>query len=138
MGRYVSAMAAGALLVALMLQGCSNGDSESHPEGVPTQAQEVEELPFDPTANPDAQDDARLLQSMTCAEDILRIETSSETLYAELPCERALPDDIVEQFVGKPVSLAYSTEGTANLALKADTGETATFSVGRIWLDTSE
>ena len=40
------------------------------------------------------------------ATDILRIATTRETVYAELPCDRALPADVANRFGGTPVGFA--------------------------------
>jgi hypothetical protein len=76
---------------------------------------------------------------MRCFEDLLNIVTTGHELYAELPCDRALPQDRVQAFLGKPVDIQISIAFGSN-KLRVDSSEAGLveFSPGGIWVAEAE
>ena len=124
---------------------CSDGGastvppaSGAPPAAVPEAAELVDEnIEFgQDAAAPDAPEDAaHLFYAMTCVDDVLTITTTKETVYAELPCDRALPPEIAGRFAYVPVRLRVVTAAPAKLYIESETAGSAEFTVGRVWIE---
>jgi len=85
---------------------------------------------------PDAPaDSAHLFYAMTCVDGVLTIITTKETVYAELPCDRALPPEVVGRFSYVPVRVRVVTAAPAKLYIESKTAGSAEFTVGRVWIE---
>jgi hypothetical protein len=61
---------------------------------------------FGEPAVPDAAaDNAHLLFHLGCKAGVMAIVTTREQLFAEIPCDRAVSQQVVERFLGKPVQI---------------------------------
>lgn len=102
------------------------------PAGVPDTATQVREglSVGDPAGGP-----APLrFFAMTCDAGVMTVATDGLILYAELPCDRALPAEAVQTFLGKPVRIRVVFGQTgAKLYLESSEAGTAEFTVGSIW-----
>lgn len=107
------------------------------PDGVPADALPfVVDAEFGSRAAPPGADPAttELFFSMSCKADVLAIATNRRALYAELPCDRALPQDVVARFLGKPVQTRITVAAPAKLFLDSADAGSAQFTVGRVWM----
>lgn len=78
--------------------------------------------------------DAETLASMNCDSGLLTITTSAHVIYAELPCDRALPDANVKPFVGQPIHVRAVPSNPAKLYLDSSAAGSVEFTVGRVWV----
>lgn len=78
----------------------------------------------------------RRLEDATCRDDVLVIETSEETIYAPLPCDRFWDPDTVEAFSDEEVAIVLEVT-VARYRVLIETLELAQaeFTVGGIWVD---
>jgi hypothetical protein len=85
--------------------------------------------------SPDASDttDSELFFSTSCTDDVLVVVTSRRAIYAELPCDRALPASQSERFLGKPVQVRLVVANPSKLYLDSKAAGSVEFTVGRIW-----
>ena len=86
-------------------------------------------------STPEGSDEPHLYFAMSCADDVLTIATSRETVYAELPCDRALPGEAAARFQGLPVLIRIVPSEPGKLYLDSATAGSAEFTVGRVWLE---
>jgi len=56
-------------------------------------------------------------------------------LYAELPCDRALPQKVVGRFAHVPVRVRVVTAAPAKIYIESKTAGSAEFTVGRVWIE---
>ncbi|MEX2247097.1 MAG: hypothetical protein WEC75_10460 [Dehalococcoidia bacterium] len=87
----------------------------------------------DPAATSD--DDAHRLFSITCADATMTIATTKEIIYAELPCDRALPPPVVDRFAGDSVRVRVQIGEQIKLFFESSDGGSVEFTTGRIWID---
>ena len=73
------------------------------------------------------------LYSQSCANGLLTIATTTGIVYAELPCDRALPDDVVRRFLGKAVTIRIVPGDPGKLFVDSDTAGSVEFTVGGVW-----
>jgi hypothetical protein len=78
--------------------------------------------------------DGEIFYSMGCADGVLVVVTSRRALYAELPCDRALPQSTVDRFLGKPIAVRAVLSNPAKLFLNSEAAGSIEFTVGRVWL----
>jgi hypothetical protein len=78
--------------------------------------------------------DVRLFFHLGCESGVLTIVTSQDQIYAELPCDRTLPRDVVEQYLGKPVQIRIVPGEQWKLFLLSDGAGSVEFTPGRVWL----
>jgi hypothetical protein len=86
--------------------------------------------------SPDAANDAadsELFFSTSCTDDVLAVVTNRRAIYAELPCDRALPESASSRFLGKPVEVRLVVASTSKVYLSSTAAGTVEFTVGRIW-----
>ena len=77
----------------------------------------------------------RLYESLTCSADIMTIVTSKETVYALIPCDRALPPDVAARFAGVPVLIRVTPDSPPHkLYLESAAQGTAEFTVDGVWI----
>ena len=99
-----------ALAVAMLLlgAGCSLG-RDPEPAAPGNQLADgdtlgkIERLPGG-TAVPT---DVRTLLDVSCTTDILSLRTNRELVTGEMPCDRLLPESIIQRFLGQPVAVRY-------------------------------
>ena len=103
---------------------------ETRPVGVPATAQTVEQT----LVLGDVADGIHFFQRMQCASGVMTITTSKETVYAEIPCDRMLPDATLARLRGQMLRIRL-VDGS--LFLEAFFVSSFRFDgVGRVWLET--
>ena len=136
--RFLLALAA--LLCAAALAGCSGDDGAdvARPASVPGSADLVKEsVEFGaPSAAAGAPREEQVLFTTTsCADDVLVVETTKQTVYAELPCDRAVPQSAAERFAGQPVRIRVVPGAQNKLYVESSAGGTLEFTPGHVWVD---
>jgi hypothetical protein len=115
------------------------GDASPTAPGVPQRGAVLvdENIEFgQDEAAPDAPaNSAHLFYAMTCADDVVAITTTKETVYAELPCDRALPQEVVGRFAYVPVRVRIVTAAPAKLYIESKVAGSVEFTVGRVWIE---
>lgn len=113
----------------------------ARPPGVPSAAQAVEatttlgDIVRRARQTPE-QIETRLLHDATCADGVLRLATSEETIYAALPCDRFWDDAAKSLFVNQDTAIVLEA-GMERLRILIETvaGAQAEFTVGGIWVE---
>lgn len=118
-------------LILAITAACGGDDEGARPEAVPAGASEVR-ADVDLGAR-DAVGLPRVFSSQACDGDVLVIATTLERVYAELPCDRALPEDVEARFIETEVSMRLRP-GDGKLFVSSEEGGSAEYTVGRIWL----
>ena len=147
-----TAVLAVGLLILAATMACSNGSSkgaasptrgsagllvQGKPAGVPATARAAMDsvtLGTEDT-NAVAADQLRVFDNLACADGLLIVATSRESLYAELPCDRSPPDAAVRPFVATAVQLGFVAGQPAKLFVESKAAGTIQFSVPGIWID---
>lgn len=130
----VSALAATALLSITACSSSGSGNTKP-PAGVPNDATFVaKDLSLGvPGGAAETAADQRLFFHIGCTDGILVIVTTRETVYAELPCDRAVPRSIAERFLGKSVRIRVVTK-SSKLFVESTTAGSIEFTIGRAWI----
>ncbi|HYM14306.1 MAG TPA: hypothetical protein VEZ14_01965 [Dehalococcoidia bacterium] len=112
-------------------------DARPRPPGVPAGAVAVtgDITLGDPTGGAPAT--RQLFFSQSCSDNVLSIVTDRVVIYAELACERALPQSSVRPFLGEAVRLRVAYGPPAKLYIDSRTAGSVEFTVGRLWLKSS-
>jgi hypothetical protein len=85
----------------------------------------------------DIASDDRRLSDMLCSGDLVTITTTKETVLAELPCDRFVTPDIVEQFRNMAVRVTvHPAAGGGKLLIEAQTRASIEFTIGHAWVTT--
>lgn len=114
------------------ISATATADTRARPAAVPTAAAETRA-----EVELGAASDKETLSSMSCADGLLTITTSAHVVYAELPCDRALPDTNVKPFVGQPIHVRAVPSDPAKLYLDSSAAGSVEFTVGRVWVTSS-
>jgi hypothetical protein len=77
-----------------------------------------------------------LFYAQRCLNGILILATSRETVYAELPCDRSLPETALHPFLGQPVRVRFAAGDPSRLFIESQTAGTVEFTVPGIWIET--
>ena len=78
----------------------------------------------------------RTLLNATCQDGIMVIETSEETIYAALPCDRFWDAETLEAFSGQEAAIVLEvTEARRRILIETVSGAQAEFTVDGIWLE---
>ncbi|MBF6600130.1 MAG: hypothetical protein IVW36_06445 [Dehalococcoidia bacterium] len=118
---------------ATVVAATTTPDPRPRPAGVPAQAQQLRAAAqYGDPASTDAA--TPKLTSIACSAGLMTITTTTAVFYAELPCDRALPDSSVQPFVSNPLRVRVQIATASKLYLDSKAGGTAEFTVGRIWL----
>lgn len=72
--------------------------------------------------------------AQACQNGLLTIVTTATTVYAELPCDRALPDSAVHRFLAQSVRIRVSPATSSKLYLESAVAGTVEFTVGGVWI----
>ena len=79
---------------------------------------------------------SRRLVDASCTSGLLVLETSAETIFATLPCDRFWDDTASEVFFGKEVSIQLEvTEERFRVLIETIDGALSEFTVGGIWVE---
>ncbi len=145
---------AGVATAAAVLTGCSGGshagtrtapaasatrqpgpDDGARPAGVPPDASLIRaDRTFGADPRTPVQGAPPLLFSLGCKDGVLSIITSQIVqLYAELPCDRAVPQDVADRFAGQPVRLRLVVGGAVKLYIDSPAAGTIEFTITRAW-----
>ena len=69
-----------------------------------------------------------------CKDGVLSVVTSQIVqLYAELPCDRAVPQDVADRFVGHAVRIRLVFGDTVKLYIDSPAGGSIEFTITRAW-----
>jgi hypothetical protein len=112
-----------------------SGDaSKPRPTAVPQAASLISaDVTF---GSPDANSnpaDSELFFATSCQNDVLAVVTNRRAVYAELPCDRALPASQSERFLGKPVRVRVVVASVPKIFLESTAAGSVEFTVGRVW-----
>jgi hypothetical protein len=139
-------------VAAVLLAACAGGEGETPgpqptlprptlevPADVPQSAQPAHgslelghiEHPFGP--DPDVSQ-ARTLEGMACAGDLLMVRTDRETVYARMPCDRFLAPEQVATLEGNPAAIRVDVGQDQRLLIESTAGNAA-FSVTGVWVE---
>ncbi len=78
----------------------------------------------------------RSLEGATCQDDLMVIDTSVETIYAALPCDRFWGADTRDVFLNAQVAIVLEvTETRFRVLIETLTGASAEFTVAGIWVE---
>jgi hypothetical protein len=127
-------------LVALALAaGCGGAgdDADPRPAAVPASAELVDEDVTLGSPSSEGVDPAqvRALYHISCNGELLAVVTTREAAFAELPCDRALPREIADTYLGLPVELRIQPADPAKLRIRSATAGSVEFTVGRVWME---
>jgi hypothetical protein len=128
----------------LVLVACSGGSHPSstataaaRPTGVPAAAVPLNaDTSYGNPSAPAGADPAvtELFFSSSCESDLVALTTNLHIVYAELPCDRALPASVQARFIGKPVRLRAVVGDPAKLYMDSAEGGSVELTVGRMWV----
>ncbi|MBI4571398.1 MAG: hypothetical protein HY723_05565 [Chloroflexi bacterium] len=78
----------------------------------------------------------RDLKAASCQDGVMVLETSEETIYAALPCDRFLDERTEAAFVGQEMAIVLEvTEPRLRVLLETRQGAQAEFTVAGIWVE---
>ncbi len=112
----------------------------ARPDSVPQTAQAIGQTTtlgrFIRQANePPEAIETRILEGTACEDDVLVFETSEETIYAALPCDRFEAGIIGELLLDKQVAILLEvTESRFRVLFKTEAGAQVEFTVFGIWV----
>lgn len=119
--------------LALLLGACGGDEEEEpRPAGVPESAEQVRSETV--LRETDIDGRVRRFFAHDCIAGVLTITTTIESVYAELSCDRALPEEIVRAFQGEPVAVMLRPDGDGKLLLTSEEAGSAEYTTGRMWL----
>ncbi len=129
-----------ALCVAPWLAACSGDDDTgvARPASVPGSADLVKdnvEFGAASVASSTPRDQQVLFSSASCANDVLVLTTTKQTVFAELPCDRAVPESAASRFVDQPVKIRIVPGAQNKLYVESSAGGTLEFTPGHVWVD---
>lgn len=153
-------VAAGTIFAAILLAACSSSaskpipggnaiavgspaassatatpDSRPRPKGVPADAQQLlADAQFGDAAN--AGRNGQKLVSLSCKDSVITIALTTNVFFAELPCDRTLPEKNVKMFLGKPLLVRVVVAAPSKLHMQSNAAGTVEFTVGRVWVQT--
>ena len=132
--------AACALALGLVLAPACGGDDDgggdaapTPPAGVPAGATPIAGDVTIGSLEADSSE-ARRFVSTACADDVLAIVTDRESLFARLPCDRALPASVTQEWAGQRLRIRVAETGQPNLFISLESGASAEFTVDRAWV----
>ena len=76
-----------------------------------------------------------LLFTLGCSADLLSLITTHETVYAELPCERSLPPNLLAPFTQQPVQIRVVIGAPSKLFFENSVQGSVEFTVGQVWIE---
>ncbi len=80
--------------------------------------------------------DTRELTDAACEDDVLVLETSDETIYAALPCDRFQEDQVEDVVLDQEVAIVLEvTDVRFRVLIETLEGALAEFTVAGIWLE---
>lgn len=159
--RFAAVLAAACLLLATACGGSGDGGTAAptasspspqngtggplvtpppKPAGVPEPARAVSETlrlgSIERRANqPPLTTDTRELIAASCDASLMTIETSGETIYAGLPCDRFWDEQAQKAFRGQQVAIVLEVGGERfRILIESLAGAIAEFTVDGIWV----
>jgi hypothetical protein len=79
-------------------------------------------------------DQVHVFYSLSCANGVLTIATTRETVYAELPCDRSPPDASVRAFLAQPAQIRFVAGNPCKLFVESAAAGTIEFTVPGMWI----
>ncbi len=111
------------------------------PETVPEAARKIEEtevlgeITRQANATPEGVDTRRLTDA-ACLDGVLTLQTSEETVYAALPCDRFDEEQVGDAFLGEEIAIVLeATDVRYRVLLETLGGALAEFTVAGIWVE---
>ena len=137
MPRRMSMIALLLLVLLVVAGGCGDDGAESdsatpRPTAVPPQATPI--VGDATIGSVDGSGDQFVFASITCANDVLAIDTDRGTVYAGLPCDRSLPEDVTSSFEGAGVVMRIVGGPPQKLFLDIESGESVEFTIDGVWI----
>lgn len=86
------------------------------------------------TAPQDASQAPTVFYSLRCQDGVLIVATTDLVAYAELPCDRSIPDDVVRRFLARPVAIRVKLGNPVKLYVDSAAGSVE-FTVGAVWVE---
>ena len=83
---------------------------------------------------------------MTCADGLVHLTTTKEAVFAELPCDRFVDEDVIDRYRATRVRVticvpdsgcarARQNEDEGKLLIESPTGGSIEFTTGHIWIE---
>jgi hypothetical protein len=135
------------MTAALASAACDDGGSAEpeRPPEVPKEAAYVERIDIGEPAAFGDPESSHTLTAMRCNDGVLVVETSRETIHAELPCDRMPDQQIIDAYAGAAaqVELEWHDDGTGcagdgecgKLFIQSATAGSLEFTVRHTWLE---
>jgi len=80
--------------------------------------------------------DQHIFYALFCDDDLLRVTTTHEIVYARIDCERYwIPDDVVRPFLGEPVRVTIERGDIVIASFMTIAGGTMRFEAEGVWLE---
>ena len=145
--RTARLLLAAATVLASAAAGCSDGGDrepagDAGTRGALTSRPAAGRPPVIPASARAVESDTSLaldtedpLTQLSCEANVLVVESEARTVYAALPCDRALPPDILNEFVGEAVIIEIDADTPGKVFLRSEAGESAEFTVDGVWIE---
>lgn len=116
---------AAALTATFAAAACRSGTDAPRPPGATTledggELGSIERLP----GGTAVASDVRTLLSASCIDNVLYLRTSAELVTASMPCDRMVPQAIIDKFVSQTIAVRYAD---ARLTMESVTAGTVEF-----------
>lgn len=80
--------------------------------------------------------DTRELEDASCEDGTITLQTSQETIYAVLPCDRFWDAENEAFFVGEEVAIVFEvTDGSSRILIETIEGAQTQFPVDGVWVE---
>ena len=63
----------------------------------------------------------------------MTVVTTHERLFVEIPCDRAVPQQVVDRFLGKPVQIRVAPDHEVKIYVESATAGSIEFTATRAW-----
>jgi hypothetical protein len=135
------AVVAAIFVTSVAIGGCSGDDGGGdplvivvQPSVVPASADLVESETVIGTEA--AGPGERRLSNFTCADGVVTVATTVETIYAELPCDRFVTPEQAAQVrdVAVLITIRPVPDGLSKLIIRSETRASIEFTIGHAWV----
>lgn len=116
--------------------GVKTPPEAAKPAAVPQEARQIRaDLQVgERSVTPGSAQTATTFYSLRCQNGLLSIATTEAVFYAELPCDRSLPDDVVRRFLAQPVTIRVKIGDPTKLYVDSAAAGSVEFTVGAVWI----
>ena len=111
-------------------------EAAPRPASVPAEARAVVGALTTGDATPDDRpfDQQDVLYAIQCADDVIVVSTTRETVYAAAPCAQALPDEVFRPYLAHPIVVRVLDTRPRQLHLSSSSVGSVAFQIGDAWL----